>query len=110
MAEQIRIVYCPLDEPPVISWVDNTLEAMQKLVGGYIETATVGKYVLVCNEDGRLLGMPQNPCLEEYVGPVFFTRTDGDEFVNLSVADAQLARALFLEAYGSRNDKAAVSG
>ena len=38
-----------------------TLEEMQKIVGGYIEIAyDDGKTQIICNEEGKLLGLPNN--------------------------------------------------
>ena len=38
-----------------------TLEEMQKAVGGYIEIAyDDGKTQIICNEEGKLLGLPLN--------------------------------------------------
>ena len=46
---------------PVIIEIDNTLEALQNMVGGYIETLTVFEdAALVFNEEGRLKGLPVN--------------------------------------------------
>lgn len=48
-------------ERPRVTLVADTLEAMQSIVGGYIEIVgfTEGN-VIVCNEEGRLLGLPEN--------------------------------------------------
>ena len=37
--------------------IDNTLEAMQEIVGGYIETITFPGFVIVCNEEGKLISV-----------------------------------------------------
>ena len=57
---------CLLVEPyelPKEIEIDNTLEAKQKLVGGYIEQAFLPKddsVVLICNEEGKINGMKPN--------------------------------------------------
>lgn len=39
----------------------DTLEAMQSIVGGYIEVVGLSEEnVIVCNEEGRILGLPAN--------------------------------------------------
>lgn len=61
--------------------IDNTLEAMQKIVGGYIETVTLDKnIVLICNEEGRLKGLqPSVRVLGKiYVGNVIYAGYDED--------------------------------
>ena len=77
--------------------VDNTLEAFQDLVGGYIETVRIlADYITICNEDGRRLGLAENIC--GLVGPLVFCKTRGEEFGSLSFADVVGLRGLFGEA------------
>ena len=46
---------------PVLTDIDNTLEAFQKNVGGYIETVTLTEeLMIVCNEEGRIQSLPYN--------------------------------------------------
>ena len=65
---------------PHVVEIGNTLEALQKEVGGYIETVTMfTDMAIICNEEGRLMGMEHN--LEfagiEFVGTVLFVGIDG---------------------------------
>ena len=47
-------------EPEPID-IDNTLKALQQEVGGYIEVITLPYgAALICNEEGRILGLPDN--------------------------------------------------
>lgn len=47
--------------------IENTLEAMQEMVGGYIEMVGISNgNCIVCNEEGRLLGLPYNKTIEGY--------------------------------------------
>lgn len=94
MDDKIRIVKCPARGPAVISFIDNTLEAMQKVVGGYIETVSYGHFVVVCNEEGVLKGLPVNSSMPQFVGDIFITRADGENFTDLSVTDADIIRRL----------------
>lgn len=50
---------------PEIVDIENTLPALQDVVGGYIETVSFGKYLVVCDEEGRLKGKPENCVVEE---------------------------------------------
>lgn len=38
----------------------NTLEAMQQMVGGYIEVVCLDDACLICNEEGKLIGLDGN--------------------------------------------------
>lgn len=81
--------------------VENTLEAMQKQVGGYIETVTLipGKAVMIVNEEGLLLGFGFNPVATrvagtKIVGPALIVGVDGEEFTNIPKG---LARRIWLK-------------
>lgn len=67
--------------------IDNTLQAFQKAVGGYVETVTLFEDVtLICNEEGRLIGLPYN--MEflgiHFVGSVLAVGRIEDEFRSLT--------------------------
>jgi formylmethanofuran dehydrogenase subunit B len=70
--------------------IENTLEALQKAVDGYIETLTlIGGYaVMIVNEEGLLRGMPSNltasaVAARKIVGPVLVVGVDGEEFTDI---------------------------
>lgn len=68
--------------------IQNTLEAMQAEVGGHIETVRfVTDCCIICNEEGRLLGLPYNDHILgiDFVGPIFFVGTKGEEFTDCPV-------------------------
>lgn len=66
---------------PRIAEIENTLTALQKVVGGYIETVTLAKdCCIICNEEGRLQGLPYNLTFGgiSFVGTVLFVGVAGD--------------------------------
>lgn len=76
-------------EPEIIE-VENTLKALQAEVGGYIETVTIASdAVIICNEEGRILGLPDNGrvCGVDVVGTVLIVGTKGEEFCDVPEAD-----------------------
>ena len=76
----------PGQAPRVEPLFDNTLEAFQKAVGGYIESVTVAEdMVIICNEEGRLRGLPFNVELfgVGFVGTIVVAGVKGDEFASL---------------------------
>lgn len=82
----MKAIYKAPGEAPKIVDIENTLEALQAAVGGYIETITVATDAcIICNEEGRLKGMPFNCkiCGKAFVGPVLIVGVDGDEFTDL---------------------------
>ena len=62
MSKKIKcIVKRPDEQFGHMTWVSDSLENLQKTVGGYIETVTLDNgVVLICNEEGRLRNMPYN--------------------------------------------------
>ena len=75
---------------PEIIEVENTLKALQREVSGYIETVTIASdAVIICNEEGRILGLPDNcrVCGVDFVGTVLIVGTKGDEFCDVPEAD-----------------------
>lgn len=82
---------------PVLIDIDNTLEALQHEVGGYIETFTFASDVsIVCNEEGRLLGFPYcaTVCGVEFVGPILIVGVDGEEFCDTPMPNVTTWRVL----------------
>lgn len=59
---------------PRTAELDNTLEAMQQAVGGFIQAVYPfdEPVALICNEEGKLLGLPLNRCLRlEDTGEIY---------------------------------------
>lgn len=58
----ITVLYVQANHYPKTVSIDNTLEAMQKLVGGYIEEYMPfeDEVAIVCNEEGKMNGLPLN--------------------------------------------------
>lgn len=79
------IIKVPGRDPALID-IDNTLHRLQMIVDGYIETYTIAEDVaIVCNEEGKLRGLPYNCtlCGEHFVGTILFVGVDGDEFTDV---------------------------
>ena len=65
--------------------IPNDLGTLQAIVGGHIETLTIAEdAVVICNEGGKLLGLPDN-CIflgMWFVGAILIVGVDGDEFTD----------------------------
>lgn len=65
--------------------VPNELKALQDLVGGYIECVTLYDDVIICNEEGRLLGLPINELGSmTFYGTILIAGVKGEEFTDCS--------------------------
>ena len=84
-------------ESPKLVQIENSLEAVQQAVGGYVETVTFcSDAVLLCDEEGKIKNRPMNVKLfgEELVGTILIVGVNGDEFTDLKDPD-NLCRFLF---------------
>lgn len=85
--DKILVVIKEPGKPPRVEpMFENTLEAFQKAVGGYIGTVTIATdLILVCNEEGLLLDLPfnLNVCGVGFHGTVIAVGSKGEEFALL---------------------------
>ena len=81
--------------------VENTLEAKQAFVGGYIEVVNIGNGIdLICNEEGKINGMAPvagwfegNELLDLIFGPCLLCRSDSEgEFIPIREEDEEYIR------------------
>jgi hypothetical protein len=82
----MKVIFKAPGLQPEIIEIDNTLEALQQKVGGYIETVTfTADCCVICNEEGRLLGLPHNLDFlgVDFVGPVLVVGIDAEDFCSL---------------------------
>ncbi len=86
MKEMISVLIIEPKKAPYVKKVKNDLYSLQQIVGGYIETVTIADNVcVVCNEDGRLMGLSDNCiiCGVNFCGTVFICSVEGDEFCDV---------------------------
>ena len=66
--------------------IENTLEALQKQVGGHIEVVALGRGLCaVCNEEGLLMDLPYLGLINgvSFFGPVLLVGVDGEDFCDV---------------------------
>lgn len=71
----------------------NKLKPLQKLVGGYIEPVRLrDDLILICNEEGRLRGLPWCCTVfkTNFYGTVLFAGVDGEEFTDCPLTIEEL--------------------
>ena len=82
----IKAIYGAPGKTPIFIEVENTLEALQQAVGGYIESVTVEDDVcILCDEEGRLKGLQPTMTYKgiDFVGPVLFVGVKGEDFCSI---------------------------
>ena len=92
--EKITVLLLEPEQEAKVIELDNSLESMQKTVGGNIEVIYpfTNDSCIVCNEEGKLLGLPLNRALyddcdkicEVIAGTAFICGTDDENFTSLS--------------------------
>ena len=99
MSEMIRVVAKQPGASPRTMLISNRLESLQNRVGGYIETVSVFRdVVMICNEEGKLKHMPinffakANGYVDAIVGPAIFCRTNGWEFTSIEDEDIEMIK------------------
>lgn len=82
-----------------VAEIENTLEALQQGVGGKLEAVTLDSDAcILCNEEGRLLGMPYNItiCGVSFVGPLLIVGIAGEDFAGLTEQQVDRLRTLLV--------------
>lgn len=95
-AETITVVVAAPHERAEVRAIPNTLEAMQRIVGGYIEElprwGDIGGCVVVVNEEGRPQGLQPNrewPSGSELLGTFIVTKHGPNaDYVSLTEGEA----------------------
>lgn len=96
-SEEVQIVVVEPNKKPYKGMMHNSLEAMNAIVGGYIEIINIGKsntgatIAITVNEEGKLMGLPVNRAIVGFdilVGTFFITayNMQGD---NISLTDQE---------------------
>lgn len=93
MKEKIRVIVKRPGVQPETRTIPNTLEALQELVGGYIETVTLAPGLVgIVNEEGFILDLPYN--MDLHGNPIFGTLVIagvvGEEFYDVPAVLAAL--------------------
>ena len=94
----LKILVVEPMQPCRVQEIPHTLEAMRQIVDGYIESVSFQREAIICNEEGKLRGLPYNrPLLDEsglpmdiLQGTFFVTGVDGEHFTSLT--DEQIQR------------------
>lgn len=89
----MKILIVEPNKEPYESLLDNKLEAMQSIVGGYIEIVKLDNdTALVCNEEGKLTELEGNRRVgQDVIAGTFFIVGDGNEGDFISLTDEQLS-------------------
>lgn len=94
----MKVVIKKVGEQAQVAEIENTLEALQGIVEGYIEVVAVGGEVLmICNEEGKLNGLEYNFKLgnDFIVGNVLFVQAKDEDFTDLDESNIETVMKFF---------------
>ena len=82
------IIKRPDEEYGHMTHISDSLENLQKTVGGYIECVTFSQFVILCNEEGKIRGLPFNMNIGTFdtlVGTIIVLGIDGEDFADCPI-------------------------
>lgn len=86
----IDVYVCEPFDKQYVKTIENELKAFQQLVEGSIEVVSLGKYVIVCDEEAKL--KQKKPSIHMDVdfiaGTSFFAKTENDQFLTTPTQQA----------------------
>jgi len=87
MSKIKAIVKRPDEKIGHMTFISNTLENLQKTVGGYIEAVTFGDMVILCDEEGRIKKKEANCKIGRttFVGTIIAVGSNGEEFCDVPI-------------------------
>ena len=94
----MKIIVKKAGQIPEVREVENELHVFQEIVGGYIECFPIFDNVLcVCDEEGKLKGLPINFAFEGdvIVGDVFFCAVNKGDFESLDTYQINILMRAF---------------
>ena len=97
MAKKIKVIIKEPGKKPRSVNISNSLQNLQKTVGGYIETVTICEdFVIICNEEGRLQQLPWccEICGVNFVGTIILCGIDGESFGDIPITYQDAKRIL----------------
>jgi len=109
MDKRIRVVLVEAGKPPYVKTIRNSIESLQKAVGGDIQMLglSVGE-TLVCNDEGKLLGLDGNRRVgNDIIAGTFFIAGDNEDGELVSLNDEQVYRytQMLIYLYSATADK-----
>jgi len=101
----IRVLVVEPMKPCRVEEIGRNLEAMQAVVGGYIEEVTpfTEPVAIVCNEEGKLKGLPINrPLVDRHGvpydflhGTFFLAGVEGEHFISLTDDQIRVYKSIY---------------
>ncbi len=94
--DKISVLLIQTEQKPKLVEIPDTLEAMQKLVGGYIEEYMPfdDEVAIICNEEGKMNGLPLNRAIYADGSKEISDIIAGDFFIAYAPIDSENFKSL----------------
>lgn len=96
--EKIKVLVVKSDRDPYVIEINNTLETMEKVVGGDIQVINLEDNIgLCCNEYGKINNLEMNRIIKDDVicGNFFISSKKGEEFATLGEKEIKRYKKYF---------------
>lgn len=93
----MKVIIKAPNNPAVEAEIDNTLETMQGIVGGYIECIPLTyEALIICNEEGKIRNLPYNfsTPLDHIMGTVIICGDEGEDFTDVPITVEEFNKIL----------------
>lgn len=95
---KIRVLIVEPNKEPYVKIIENTLKNLQEIVGGLIEIVELNYNVnIICNEEGKMTGLPLNRVIkyDVIVGTFIITGQYNGETISLSKQQISKCKKIF---------------
>lgn len=88
MAKIKVIIKRPDEEYGHMTHISASLKNLQNIVGGYIEVVEVDDLTVICNEEGKIIGLEENiKCYDDvFVGTIVICGEENENFADIPVS------------------------
>ena len=86
--KNIKVIIKEPGKSSVEKTISNSLESLQEIVGGPIETVTLASDLcIICNEEGKLKNLPYNITIfgVDFVGTLILVGVNKDKFADIPI-------------------------
>ena len=106
MQRNLKVLLVKPNELPKEISIKNTLKAKQEVLGGYIEYVSMRDYediAIICNEGGKILGLPPNRAIDNdiIVGNFLIVGDDAQIGEDRSLTKKQIEK--YTEIFGEKS-------
>lgn len=97
---KLSVVIVPVGAAPYQAVINDDLETIQSLVGGYFEVVSLGAGLLIlCDDEAKIKNKPGNRRINHHIiaGQFIVVADGGEEFSSLSESQAQTVLKRFAD-------------